>query len=439
MYGVDFEDKCLIDRKLDKQKEFLENFVIDFGDKSFSLLDNAYSANLNPKKYFSEINNRVNSINKYAKSNGLMPVFITLTAPSKYHPQRTINKKKKIFVDNPNYAYKNNFNGAVKDSARLLSDLWHKFTSLQIVRKMKKETGHGLIYFRVFEPHESGIPHIHAMLYIPKKFVLPIKKRFFEYFKTHKKHKILQLQYKYTWYKDKGGAVAYMMKYITKTFKNAQTDILDDSAYWYVKHRIIRFSNSRLLAPLAVYRKVRYFFKDDFEDDYLYISNLFNSGDIQYYFNKTMINYRCYNPDEDDYEITLYSKRFIPNLSKKKYIYAYIDKDGNKKYKEILIDDFKSRIKLKYNKRERIVKKDIPLIINDKEYVLLENGIIIKKVVTPAFLDDQQLINYYYHLNKNIDDNYINLSHYGVEKKEMIKRKILNDIDISLNLYGFDI
>ena len=53
MYGVDFEDKCFIDKKLEKQKNFLENFIIDLGIKEFNLLDNTYSANLNPKKYFS--------------------------------------------------------------------------------------------------------------------------------------------------------------------------------------------------------------------------------------------------------------------------------------------------------------------------------------------------------------------------------------------------
>jgi len=337
MYGIDNYDKRMIDEKLRKQKKFLQNFCINLGNKEFNLLNNTYSANLNPKKYFSEMNNRVNSINKHAKEMGLMPVFITLTVPSYFHPLKYNKHVDKILENNPNYGYYN-LNYAIKDASIFLSDLWHKFTSLQIIRKMKRETGKGLTYFKVYEPHKSGVPHIHALVYLPKNWVLPIKKAFFKYFKSFG---IKQLQYKYTWYSSKGGAIGYMMKYITKTFRNSETDIIDDIVCWYIKHRIIRFTSSRTMCSLFLYRKVRYYFKDDIKDDYLYISSLFNSGDIQYYFNRTMINYRCYHPDDDDYEITLYSKTFIPKLSKKKYYIAYIDKKGNKKYNEIIIDDFK--------------------------------------------------------------------------------------------------
>ncbi|MDD4330325.1 MAG: replication endonuclease [Aliarcobacter sp.] len=431
MYGVDFEDKCVIDRKLENQKNFLENFVIDLGDKEFNLLDNTYSANLNPKKYFSEINNRVNSINKYAKDMGLMPVFITLTAPSHFHPIRTINQKKKIIEKNPNYRYDNNYKKAVKDASILLSDLWHKFTSLQVVRKMKKETGNGLMYFRVFEPHESGIPHIHALVYIPKKWILLIKKKFYEYFK---KFGIKQLQFKYTWYSSKGGAIAYMMKYITKTFRNAETDIIHDSVYWYIKHRIIRFCSSRSLCSLSVYRKIRYYFKD-IQDDYLYINELFINGDICTYFNKTMITYKYFHEDIDDNEVTLYSKRFIPKLSIKKYIVAYLDEKGKKKYYEIMPDDYK-RIKLKYIKKDKKVNKDIPLIINNELYTLFEDGTYKKNLIPVSKIENFELIKHFNFIDKNIDN--VNLHHYGLVKNEMIKRGCMIGTIENLNLYNME-
>lgn len=427
MFGIDFEDKCLIDRKLEKQKNFLENFVIDLGTKEFNLLDNTYSANLNPKKYFSEINNRVNSINKYAKDIGLMPVFITLTAPSHFHPIKTINKKKNIYENNPNYRYDNNHKKAVKDASILLSELWHKFTSLQVVRKMKKQTGNGLIYFRVFEPHKSGVPHIHALVYIPKNWILQIKKKFYEYFKCFG---IKQLQFKYTWYKSKGGAIGYMMKYITKTFRNAETDIIDDSVYWYIKHRIIRFCSSRSLCSLSVYRKIRYYFKD-IKDDYLYINELFINGDICTYFNKTIITYKYFHEDIDDNEVTLYSKRFIPNLSIEKYIVAYIDDKGKKKYHETILNT--NRIKLKYVKKDEKTNTDIPLIINNEEYILKENGSYFKKIIPISKMKDFELIKHFNFIDKNIDD--VNLHHYGLVKNEMIKRGFLIGHIESLNLY----
>ena len=427
MFGVDLEDKITIDNKLEKQKKFLNEFIIDLGTKEFNLLENVYSANLNPKKYFSEINNRVNSINKYAKGMGLMPVFITLTAPSRFHPIKTINAKKRLFENNPNYIYDNNFKSAVKDSAKLLSELWHKFTSLQVVRKMKKTTGHGLIYFRVFEPHKTGIPHIHALVYIPKNWILPIKKSFYKYFKSFG---IKQLQFKYTWYSEKGGAIGYMMKYITKTFRNAENDTMDDSCYWYIKHRIIRFCSSRTLCSLHLYRKVRYFFKDDFKDDYIYISNLFRNGDISYYFNKTMITYKHYNPDDDEFELTLYSKKYIPNLSHKKQIIAYLDDKLKKRYKEIIIE--KKSIKFKYHKKLELNNKNIPLTIDDKDYTLLNDNRIIRKYPIISEFLDFELLRYY----NNYDIDTDNISHYGLIKKELIKRNILIDDNFNINDYN---
>ncbi|MDD3054248.1 MAG: replication endonuclease [Aliarcobacter sp.] len=428
MYGVDFEDKCFIDKKLEKQKNFLENFIIDLGIKEFNLLDNTYSANLNPKKYFSEINNRVNSINKYAKDMGLMPVFITLTAPSYFHPIKTINRKKNVYENNPNYKYDNNHKKAVKDASVLLSELWHKFTSLQVIRKMKKVTGNGLIYFRVFEPHKSGVPHIHALVYIPKDWILLIKKKFFEYFR---KFGIKQLQFKYTWYKSKGGAIGYMMKYITKTFRNAESDIIDDSVYWYIKHRIIRFCSSRTLCTLSLYRKVRYYFKDK-QDDYLYVNNLFINGEISTYFNKTIISYKYLNDEYEFDELNLYSKRFIPNLSIKKYIVAYIDEKGEKKYRETILNN--NRIKLKYGKKEVKINKDIPLIINNELFTLFENGTYKKNLVPVSKMKDFELIKHFNFIDRNIDA--VNLHHYGLVKNEMIKRRYLIGTIESLNIYN---
>lgn len=430
MYGVNFEDKCLIDRKLEKQKNFLENFVIDLGNKEFNLLDNSYSANLNPKKYFSEINNRVNSINKYAKDMGLMPVFITLTAPSQFHPL-TFDKILQKHVPNPNFKY-SNLKDAIKDASNFLSVLWHKFTSLQIFRKIKKLLKHGLIYFRVFEPHKSGIPHIHALVYLPKNFVLAVKKKFNEYFK---KFGIKQLEFRYTWYSSKGGAIGYMMKYITKTFRNAETDIIDDSVYWYIKHRIIRFCSSRSLCSLSVYRKIRYYFKD-IQDDYLYINELFINGDITPYFNKSVISYKFINDDNEFDEINLYCKRFIPNLSIEKYIIAYIDKKGNKRYKQT-ISNLNVRIKLKYQKKQEKINKDIPLIINNELYTLFENGTYKKNLIPVSNMKDIELIKYFNSIDKDIYN--VNLHHYGLVKNEMVKRGLMVGNIENLNIYNYGI
>ena len=66
MYGITKHDIEFIDFKLEYQKKYLVSRFFDFDDESKSALDFTYSANLNPKKYFAEMNNRIKSIFDYA-------------------------------------------------------------------------------------------------------------------------------------------------------------------------------------------------------------------------------------------------------------------------------------------------------------------------------------------------------------------------------------
>lgn len=362
MYGIDKEDKEYIDNKIEKQKKFLKEFILDIGDKEINMLDNTYSANINPKKYFSEINNRVNSLHRYGRDNGLMAVFITITAPSSLH-QKKLDGSLNI---NPN------------ETAKFLSSMWHKFTSLQVIRKMKKDTGNGLIYFRVYEPHKSGVPHIHAMVYIPKRWVLLVKKAFYKHFK---KVGIKQLQFKYTWYKEKGGAVAYMMKYITKTFKNAETDIMDDCAYWYIKYRIIRFCSSRTLCPLFIYRKSRYFFKDKVDDDYIHISKLYNNKVIDTLFDKTFIEYKYYDYEESEVnEVIIWGKKKFPELEQAKP---------------------KATFKLKYEKKKEY--KSLKVVLDGVDYIYTKNQELVKPIIPVSKMTFSELYEYEKELLSNND------------------------------------
>ena len=71
---------------------------------------------------------------------------------------------------------------------------------------MKKETKHGLIYFRVYEPHKSGVPHCHIMLFLPKNYILEVKNKFFEYFTNAEKwgNNKKSLDFRYTFYNVNG-------------------------------------------------------------------------------------------------------------------------------------------------------------------------------------------------------------------------------------------
>ena len=140
MYGITKEDIQYLDTKVKNQKDFILKYLsdFDFGENK-TALDFTYSANLNPDKYFAEMNNRINSIFDYAKELNLYPVFVTLTAPSKYHKIDRLGQLK----INPN------------QTAKDLTQIFNRFTSLNVFRELKKETGNSLMYFRVYEPHKT--------------------------------------------------------------------------------------------------------------------------------------------------------------------------------------------------------------------------------------------------------------------------------------------
>ena len=325
-----------------------------------------------------------------------MPVFCTITAPSEYH--QTDKNRKLIYSPN--------------DTAKALTQIFNKFTNLQVFQRMKRETNHGLIYFRVYEPHKSGVPHCHIMLFLPKNYILEVKNKFFEYFTNAEKwgNNKKSLDFRYTFY-NVNGAIAYIMKYVTKTFKN-ENDTTNKAWYWYIKNRIRRFLTSRTLAPLEIYRKVRYFFKN-IPNDYLYVTKLIKNNQIIKLFEKTTFNYMRFNLETGEVEdVTLWQKsaELILNSrikTNQTFTLKYTPKLHNKAL-TVFVSEF-----VKYSFSDKLNK-----------FVILP--------VVPAMLKDYQLNKYYDLLIKDLDN--IDLVHFGVVKNEMIKRGFLYEIqDVYIN------
>ena len=431
MYGITTQDIKQINSKIDKQKQYLKNFNLDFLNSSnnnnndLSMLDFTYSANLNPKKYFAEINNRINTIFLNAKEKGLKPVFVTLTAPSSYHKK---DKNGKLLID-PN------------QTAKDLTQIWNKFTSLQIFRKMKKELGYGLVYFRVYEPHKSSVPHLHAMIFIPVHYILKVKKKYKEYFSSSSwganKNAI---DFKYTWYNSKGGAVGYIMKYITKTFINEDEKQKDGSnkiqyaVYWYIKHKVRRFLSSRTLAPLSIYRKIRYYFKDKYKDDFKVISQKIKAGVIYKAFEDTQIWYIYYNHDIGEIEdIILWSKNTDLILNKR--LDDKLEHIKCTQQREYFIKQSQQHLKeLRSNNTPTTDISTIdPIIVKvdgiDRFIFNKSLDKFVPIIVVPSRLNDYQLYNYFLQLDKQ-DLKTLNIKHYILTKNEMIKRDLLQNQQI---------
>ena len=86
-YGLSKHNLEEVTTKLKYQKSFLDfSFLYDRINRNrIPLSDLIISANHSPHRYYSEIQNRVNTLQTIAEQRGLKPLFMTITLPSEYH------------------------------------------------------------------------------------------------------------------------------------------------------------------------------------------------------------------------------------------------------------------------------------------------------------------------------------------------------------------
>ena len=237
-YGLSIIDLAVVREKLRQQSNFLQySYVVNNqSGERFSLKDCIVSSNHSPQRYYGEIQNRINTLEREAINAGLTPVFLTMTLPSEYHEMKTMYGK---LVANPK------FNGTTpKEAVKVLTKQWGK---LRQDRSLKELSKHQRMYYRVNEPHQDGTPHTHILLFIPKDQIDRVEIAFKRLFnKNGNKFE-----------KNIRSASSYIMKYINKTLPMSRDHITEQDHYlnaWYVKHRVNRFCSSRSMAPMYLYR-----------------------------------------------------------------------------------------------------------------------------------------------------------------------------------------
>ncbi|WP_228892535.1 replication endonuclease [Pseudoduganella aquatica] len=143
-----------------------------------------------------------------AQTLGHVGVFVTLTAPSKYHA--VLAKSGTI---NPNY------NGATpREAQAALMDVW------ACVRAKNHRDGLAPYGFRIAEPHHDGCPHWHLLLFVPAAQVTRLQRNLRAYALAEDRDepgaarnriKIVRIE------ADKGSAVGYIAKYVAKNIDDA--------------------------------------------------------------------------------------------------------------------------------------------------------------------------------------------------------------------------
>lgn len=239
-YGVTASDLQSTKQKIQRQRDFLKYSYVsnNLTGQCFSLEDCITSSNHNPQRYYGEIQNRINTLEREALKEGLTPTFLTMTLPSEFHKQKMDLLTGKL-VNNPNY------NGVTpRESVKILTKM---FTKLRHDRSLKDLPKNKRMYYRVNEPHKDGTPHTHILLFIPKEHIERVQKAFYRFFN--------RIGNKFE--NNIRSASSYIMKYINKTLPMSKEQRTAKEEYlnaWYIKNRINRFCASRSTAPIYLYR-----------------------------------------------------------------------------------------------------------------------------------------------------------------------------------------
>ena len=171
----------------------------------------------NPEIRRMELMNTIAGIERYAAAEGDVGMFITLTAPSKYHPTRQVGKGKEKTVQ-----LNHGWNGEAytpKDAQRYLCRIW------SLMRTAFKDNDLRVYGMRVVEPHHDGTPHWHMMLFCKRqqrKEITEIMRRYAlkedgdERGAARNRFQVKHL--------NKGGAAGYIAKYIAKNIDGYALD-----------------------------------------------------------------------------------------------------------------------------------------------------------------------------------------------------------------------
>ncbi|HFP9365358.1 TPA: replication endonuclease [Raoultella ornithinolytica] len=174
----------------------------DTGERT-SLLDKVMGSVSNPKIARHELMVRMRGFEDMANEMGLVGMFYTLTAPSRYHATHVHSGKR-----NDKYC-----NASPRKTQKYLCNVWSR------VRAKWGREGIRTFGFRVAEPHHDGTPHWHLLLFLRPEEVELATKIFHEYALQVDGSEPGAAQYRFTAKpidEEFGSATGYIAKYISK-------------------------------------------------------------------------------------------------------------------------------------------------------------------------------------------------------------------------------
>jgi hypothetical protein len=275
------------ERQIENNKAFLEGWeaVNELG-QSFTLAELSEKCVSNPDNRFAEMVVRAKGLEEISEEQGHQGYFITLTAPSKYHPitsievngkRRSVRNKKFWRAECP----------STRAAHAYLLNVWAKFRAWC--------NNHDIPFYglRTVEPHHDGCPHWHLMLWIDPKHADDFLSAFHRYALEEDGNEAGAQKYRVEVEKidpAKGSAVGYIVKYISKNIhgKHVDTDHETGRSGSDAAKRIVAWARLNHIrqfqflggASVTVWRELRKFGKDNAPEYFKDIYHAANRADF---------------------------------------------------------------------------------------------------------------------------------------------------------------
>ncbi|OOF58908.1 replication endonuclease [Rodentibacter myodis] len=261
----------------------LEN--VENPEEQIELFDTFIKSSACPAIRRIELMNRWRGVEIWADHNGYIGLFLTLTAPSKYHAVLS-----KSGENNPKW------NGSSpKQTHNYLNRVWQQMRAIYNKHKMVK------FGIRVAEPHQDGTPHWHILVYVKPEhkdeFIEIFRRKALEEDGDEKGAAENRIDVKEC-DKERGSATAYLVKYVSKNIDgfaldNETSDEDPDLNLklnakrvraWASTHRIRQFQFFGA-GTIGIYRELRRLINGQCEDEITEKARLgCDLGDYAFYF-----------------------------------------------------------------------------------------------------------------------------------------------------------
>lgn len=308
-----------------KINDFLSDYILKSEEEILTIQKDIIK-DFNKEKNLTYL--RTKELERQAKENNLMPIFITLTNPSEYHPFITSKDKTKFIKLNPNFNFLK-LEDSVDESYSNVVNIFR-----ELYKNIKVGENKNMTYIRVVEAHKSLVCHLHRILYINKNTYEKVEKQF-----NKIKQKYSLKECKIEKLTDARGS-SYIIKYILKNYKSEEIHSL---VGYKKKHKIVLIRMSNLQISTQIFKKLYYSNKNlneeiikDIKNGVSKYYNLYN-----FYIKNTTVK-KITKEDNKEDKIKLHNyknkKRFLVFIENKKIEKEVIFKKIVKFEKNILTD-----------------------------------------------------------------------------------------------------